>query len=210
MPEFSNTWFNERTLPIWEKHVKDLKINSYLEIGVSEGQSMRWVLENLKPDYAVGVDHWKDAKGRNHEHYEKAKAVCEENLSSWISDGTVELHQMDSFEYLCEACFDDKTFDLIYIDGNHNGYEAMLDMLMAYRLLSRKTSKMETQTIDSKGRTGQANDVGGIMIIDDLHRRWHFGKPLCGIAEWQFEFLMIQRMHKLWRDGRQCAYIRMN
>jgi len=208
--EFPNTWFEDRTKPLWEKYVKDLEINSYLEIGVCFGASMRWVLENLQPQTAVGVDPWRDPKNKNHETFKEYKRLCYENLAPWLETETLTLHQQKSLDYFCSHIGTGEKFDLIYIDGDHGGYEAMLDMMMAYRMLASKTGEMEIQTVSSKGKLHPMSETGGIMIVDDLQRVWHFGKPLVGIAVHQFELLMHGKMHRLWKDGRQAAFIRVD
>lgn len=210
MVNFEHYWFRDRTQIIWEKHLADLHINSYLEIGVNEGASMRWVLENLKPSVAVGVDVWRDPKNKQHEKFAKYKINCEQNLKPWLDDGTLTLVQSTSLDYFCSHISSQDTFDLIYIDGDHGGYEGMLDMLLAYQFLAKNTGEMPLQSIDSRGRPNPVTPTGGIMVIDDLHRRFHFGKPLVGIAAWMVDFLMLGKLHKLWQDGRQLAFIRVD
>ena len=60
----SNNWFDDGPRATWEEHLLPLKdsIDSYLEIGVCEGVSMRWILENLEPSKAVGIDPWEAPK----------------------------------------------------------------------------------------------------------------------------------------------------
>lgn len=208
----SNDWF-DRTEILWNKHLCDLKIKSYLEIGVCEGCSMKWILENLEPDVAVGVDPWIDPRGKKQSVFDEYKKNAYENLDHWIQNKTVTLIEERSDVFFSKVIADvlpwRESFDLIYIDGDHGGYECMLDMMMGYHLLAKNTHEMEIATLDKKGRLGVKTPVGGMMVVDDLNRQWHFGKPLVKIATWQFELIMHGKMFKVWEDGRQCCFVRL-
>lgn len=208
--EFSNDWF-DRTVPIWEKHLLSLQVTNYLELGVCEGRSMRWVMENLKPDLAIGVDPWVDPKGKSHDVFAQYEQNCYRNLKPWLGNESVSLFKESSDEFLCRAVLEDMfpPFDLIYVDGDHTGYQCMSDMMLAYKLLAVDTGRRVLSTVDKKGRQNVATRTGGVMVVDDLQRVWHFGRPLVRIAVHAFEMVMHGRMHKIWEDGRQCAFVRV-
>ncbi len=172
---------------------------------------MRWVLEHLKPSLAVGVDAWRDPKNKKHGVYEQCKKNCEANLKDWVESDVVRLYQQWSQDFFADHHHEyRRAFDLAYIDGGHDAYDCMADMLQAYEMLKVKTHKMQLSTLDKKGRNKIEQDVGGIMVVDDLHRIWHYGKPLVRIAVHQFELLMHGRMFKIWQDGRQCGFVRIS
>ena len=208
--EFSNNWFAERTKPIWEKQLVGLPVETYLEIGVCEGQSMRWILEQFKPKHAVGVDAWVDAKEKNHEAYEVYRQNCLKNLDSWIKDGTVDIVHSYAQDFFADYRHEYKGhFDLAYIDGGHDASDAMADMMMAYEMLKPPYRRMQLSTVDRKGRLNIETKVGGVMVVDDCHRWWNFGKPLVQIAVHAFEQVMHTRVKRIWEDGRQIAFIRL-
>lgn len=209
MPEFSNNWFRERTVPIWDKYVKGMEIKSYLEVGVCEGQSMRWILENLQPEVAVGVDWWQDLRDKKHEVFRQYKETCFENLHEFIVSGQLTLIESTSQDFFADHKRRyHEAFDLIYIDADHSAYACMADMMMAYDMLKKNTHVMNISSVDRHGRHNRNTKVGGTMLVDDCHRFYNQGSPLVKIAVHAFELVMHGRMHKVWSDGRQMAFIR--
>lgn len=190
--EFSNSWFADRTQPIWERrvlsHFQFRQGLRYLEIGVCEGQSMAWVLQHLEPKSAVGIDAWVAPREEQEEAFVQYKRRAIENLNPWISDGTLLMLEGRSQEQLAALNKQRPTFDLIYVDGDHHAPEAMLDMQLAFQMLRRKS---------------------GWMIVDDLHRQWHHGRPEVFFAVRAFELLYKGRAKRVWEDGRQIAFQRL-
>lgn len=124
-----------------EKHlvpIADQEIR-YLEIGVHEGRSMVWMCDNVlrgnSGSTAVGVDVWADWSRfatanwncQHHKHCVKLMRAC--MAEAWRS------FPLDSF-------------DVIYIDGDHDAVPVMRDTVLAWQLLR----------------------PGGLMIWDD--RDW--------------------------------------
>lgn len=107
-----------------------------LEIGVCEGRTTLWFINNLlkSADCSIHcIDPGITANGRY-------------NLGS---DKRVHLHEDFSKNALVKLFLSGETFDLIYVDGEHNACVALQDILISWRLLR----------------------VGGIMVIDDYEMR---------------------------------------
>lgn len=202
MPECTNDWFRRDAKLKFEKYLLGMRVDDYLEIGVAEGESMLWVLENLQPQRAIGVDWWKAPSGnkRRDDVFKEYKKTAHRNLAPFIEQGVVQLVQDSSTHFMANC---EQTFDLIYVDGDHSGSGAMRDFLLAYELLKTGTHKRELAT-------GVMQKVGGTMVVDDLQRSTsRKGRYEVRLAVDLFAALMMGRVMKLWEDGRQCAFIRI-
>lgn len=197
--EWRNKWFIEYALPIWEKlllpHLGDVR--SYLEIGISEGLSMLWVLEHLlagkEGAFADGVDPYWPARnfGSHIEEAKQRRVICAQNLALWAGMPRPEYPQIPSMFFRVEGVEGGGTravypecrlhiessesflvaaraaqqYDLIYVDGNHNASDALLDVVLCWRLLK----------------------VGGVMVVDDLDQRYRGNRPRAWHAVRAFE-----------------------
>lgn len=151
----NRNWFAKHTRPNWERHLLPLApFGRYLEIGCFTGDSLIWAAENLVgPDgMAVGVDPY-SADGMRQdqaemdsifEHtrdkvYEASKRI---GLSMW-------LERMPSHRLLLSqsATVTAVQWDMIFVDGDHNGPAALTDLVLSWRLLK----------------------PGGILVADDIH-----------------------------------------
>jgi hypothetical protein len=199
MPEFTTDWFERDAEEKFQKYLSNELCDDYLEIGVCEGASTIWVLDNLRAKRAVGVDWWTDGKGnqRRQKVFSGYRRQAHKNLNPYSN---CELYHTTSRKYM-GACEDQ--FDLIYIDGDHSGSGCMRDLIMAYELLKVNTHKRELAT-------GVEQKAGGILVVDDLQRSTsRNGQYECRLAVDLFAALMMGRMYKLWEDGRQCAFVRI-
>ena len=158
----TKAWFRKNVQPLWEKYLKPLApFSCYLEIGVFEGESLLWAAKNLLGDYgtAEGVDPWiaknvgPQQKNRIREARNIAFARCHEFNESEIynrADRKIYLEELESYEFFLSYLSDiGKTYDIIYIDGDHLAPAALCDMVLAWRVLEK----------------------GGIFIVDDIHIR---------------------------------------
>jgi len=194
-------WFARDAKAKFEKYILPHRefIDSYLEIGVAAGHSMMWVCDNLAPTNAIGVDDYGGRiTGSRRRTYEKYHEVAKRNLEGYVCD----LKVMTSKAFLGSTR---DTFDLIYADGTHSGYGAMMDWVMSYEQLTNVRNSKRTMVLDSKERK-----VGGILVIDDLHRSMNRGKVEVSIAYNLFVLLMEGRMREIFRDGRQAGLIRID
>lgn len=140
--KFSTDWFSDN-IPIWTKALAELKGRpnlSYLEVGVYEGRSFFWVMDNILTDpscRATAIDTFDIYAGNDPE------VVFRYNLARSGHESKVRIIKGSSREKLRELPL--KSFDLIYIDGDHDGKAVLSDAVLAWDLLRE----------------------GGIMIFDD-------------------------------------------
>ena len=153
MTKFSSCWFDARK-ELMEKTCLPLagKPITMMEIGVFEGKSTLWFLENILTHYESGtivVDTFEgdsvfDRIGINRENIRerfekniepfKDKVIIKQGRSRTI------VHQMRG-----------EMLDLVYIDGSHEACDVLYDALDSFRLLKK----------------------GGIMMFDDyLWTHW--------------------------------------
>ncbi len=180
-----NVWFYRDSLPVWKEVLLPLReeINTYLEIGVCEGASMDWAIRNLEITQAFGIDPWVVPRPAMAERVAEQRARAYANLQPHMDSGVLTLIQGYSQSTLKMWDVNGPPFsldrlDLIYVDGDHRGREAMEDMVLSWPFLRR----------------------GGMMVLDDYNKRWQRGRP------WSYEaingFLMAYecRYEEIHRD----------
>ncbi|MGE3955013.1 MAG: class I SAM-dependent methyltransferase [Parachlamydiales bacterium] len=150
---FSKEWFDEH-ISVWERLLQPLQGTSVraLEIGVFEGCSTVWLLENiLVHPHArlIAVDTFEGGMENKHWHPHLLDGLEERFLANIAATGQgdqVETIKRDSFGALvglhAKAC---EPFDLIYIDGSHRACDVLADAALSWPLLKS----------------------GGILIFDD-------------------------------------------
>jgi|SRR3990172_1391455 len=185
---FLTHWFDQDVRSLWDKHLLPAMtppIGTYLEIGLGEGHSMRWVFENLDPDTAIGIDPWIPKKRREAKQYRQHKANCLENLKQWLDGRLVILEDTSQHVLRCGRPEDaatplisDESCDLIYCDGDHTCLNAMTDFILCWPRLK----------------------LGGIMIMDDMLRRWQLGWPWTREAILAFLTVIEKRFEPLWTN----------
>ena len=129
------------------------EVNDYLEIGVCEGWSAKWWLDtSLRSDTSryVGIDAWVDWPKQElsgGEVYRSARDRLKpygskvELITGWSMNELVKMSP--------------KSFDVIYIDGNHDLLPVMIDSVLSWRLLR----------------------VGGVLLWDDYGQRARGKQP---------------------------------
>ncbi len=107
----------------------------YCEIGVLDGNFSKHLYDTLQPSNLVLIDLFQgwcgsgDQDGNNFKNYNLD--TCYETLKTQYENKPVILLKGDSSTLLSR--FDDNTFDMIYIDGDH-GYEGCKkDLEVAYK-----------------------------------------------------------------------------
>lgn len=195
----TNAWFDKRTRPLWDRHLLPLieQLHGaenrmfYLELGVGDGQSMLWMLNHLllRPnDRAVGVDPYTPKRSHKAEASAAMRAAAEANLAPYLE--RARLLPCSSFDFLVQAVAKQgsiATPDAIYVDGDHAAPSALEDMVLSWRLLR----------------------TGGVMIVDDVHRRWSGRRPQVREAVQAFEAAYETRFKWLYREPRQVAYVKV-
>lgn len=142
--EFTEDWFSPY-LPLWEqtfgayKGQPDLR---YLEVGLFEGRSFLWMLENVlthPTSSAVGLEPFiADIPQLSH------------NIE--LSDDRDRMEILTEYSQIALPKLEPKSFDFIYIDGDHDAAGVLVDAVLCWPLLKE----------------------GGIMILDDY--KWADGK----------------------------------
>jgi predicted O-methyltransferase YrrM len=134
-------------IPIWEKLLAGYKGKpdvQYLEVGLFEGQSACWMLENVLTDPTArltGIDPFLDIYDP---HYpEPYKNVLFSNLK--LAGAEEKCRIIEGFSQTELRKLPLKSFDIIYIDGSHMRADVLEDAVLSWRLLKD----------------------GGILIFDD-------------------------------------------
>lgn len=136
---FTIDWFTH-AIPSWEEALgpfagkPDLR---YLEIGVYEGRSLLWMLDNVLTHSgarATGIDPFLD---------KKSELLFRANLEKSGHAGKVTVIVGFSQTELRKLPLD--SFDVVYIDGSHTADDVLADATLSFDLLR----------------------VGGLMIFDD-------------------------------------------
>lgn len=155
---FSYNWF-EKNIENWRKillpRFRGEKIN-VLEIGVFEGASTTWILDNLLSpsggtitcidSYEGGVEH--KTNKEFHKSLTNAEAQFLSNIQKTGYSDTVTFLKMSSFDGLIMLNAAGEKFDFIYVDGSHIARDVLSDAVLAWKMLK----------------------LGGVMIFDDY--RW--------------------------------------
>jgi predicted O-methyltransferase YrrM len=149
MAKYTQDWFSEAEgiFDFYLSGFKGLDNLSFCEIGTFEGRSTIWLLDNIltgKNCNIVCVDTFEGSDSLNALRIDVhgAEKRLLDNLEPYR--GRYSILKGKSQLVLRKPEFIDK-FDIIYIDGSHEGSDTLEDMVIAYRNLK----------------------VGGLMINDD-------------------------------------------
>ena len=103
----SNHWFEKNTQGIWERNLlpfwKEREGIEYLELGVCEGASMMWILDNLDIKIAMGVDHYQPPREKQAEAFQDYEKNARHNLAPWIDGGVLSVQKENTFEWLVDS-----------------------------------------------------------------------------------------------------------
>lgn len=164
--KFTQDWFSN-SIPNFEKCMALLpQRERFLEIGVFEGRSTVWLLQNGLEFYGHidCIDSFNG--GQEHEGID-FKEVRERFITNTQEarheNQTVRLLSTYSHIALGMLIYrDQEIFDFIYVDGSHTAYDTLSDACMAWHLLR----------------------TGGIMLFDDYlweHNEYETNRPKLGI-----------------------------
>jgi predicted O-methyltransferase YrrM len=152
--ELSEDWFSWN-IPIWRKALEPYKGRAdvrYLEIGLFEGRSVLWMIENIlthPTSKLTGIDPFASNEGDF--RGEKAKKRYLSNLDKSNFKGQATTIVGYSQRKLRELPLE--SFDIIYIDGAHEPAPVLSDAVQSWELLAK----------------------GGILIFDDY--LWNLNLP---------------------------------
>lgn len=129
---FTSDYFSAN-IPVWEKALREFKGRSgirYLEIGVFEGGSLFWMLENILTHpsaKATGIDTF---------YTEDYTSRFYANLKASGLSGKVKVLKGRSQAELRNLPFN--SFDIIYVDGSHTADDVLADAVLSWPLLKDK------------------------------------------------------------------------
>jgi hypothetical protein len=147
---FTSDWFSYN-IPNWTRILGDFKGKpglAYLEVGVYEGRSFFWVVDTIlthPSSKAVAIDTFDKFGGGDPEE------VFHENVHRSGRAPGIRVIKGFSQEKLRDLSL--RSFDIIYIDGDHSSRSVLMDAILAWDLLKD----------------------GGILIFDDY--AWDFLVP---------------------------------
>ena len=143
---FTQKWFLNNIEIFCYYLPKDLNKNfSYLEIGSYEGLSALNILSNYPNSKVTTIDLW-DQSNINSESLGVNFKEVEKRFDENLKDYKFNKIKKDSVIALRELLNKNVYFDLIYIDGSHNGEDILSDAIESYKLLN----------------------IGGTIIFDDI------------------------------------------
>jgi predicted O-methyltransferase YrrM len=134
---FTEDWFSGN-IPIWSRllaeHLGKPSLR-YLEIGVFEGRSTCWLLENVltgKDSHIVCVDTFEGGmeSAPADADMPSVRQRFESNILPWKD--MVSLHVGASSDVLPLLTTD---FDFVYIDGSHQAKDVLTDAVLCWRIL---------------------------------------------------------------------------
>jgi predicted O-methyltransferase YrrM len=127
---FTTDWFTHN-IDHWQAAVKPptRPIRQALELGVFEGRSVCWMLDHLDVEHITAVDWW-DHEWLEHRGHHNTEAIFDANIAPYGE--RVTKVKASTFDFL-KANTD--TFDLIYIDGGHQGKTVITDAVLAHHAL---------------------------------------------------------------------------
>jgi predicted O-methyltransferase YrrM len=146
---YSRDWFTNN-LPVWERILQPLKGRPVhaLEIGVFEGRSTVWLLDNILTSPEASLS-WIDTFSGSAEHVEIDFAGVEKRFRENTKRfGTKVNGQVGKSQDVLRRMSTER-FDLVYIDGSHEAPDVLSDAVLAWPLLK----------------------PGGLMGFDDY--QWH-------------------------------------
>lgn len=138
-PEFTIDWFTH-TIPLWEQSLAGFRGRSglrYLEIGVYEGRSLLWMLDNVltaEDARATGIDPFLEPGTEERFRANLAKSGHGEKVELIVGYSQIEMKRLEPDSY-----------DVIYVDGSHTADDVLADAVLSWQLLR----------------------VGGLVIFDD-------------------------------------------
>jgi hypothetical protein len=209
---FTHHWFANLSAKLWSKYVlphfamREGAIR-YLELGVAEGQSLLWAVEHLgRPSgLFVGVDPFLPSRGWKPDEGHAHRDAALKNISAFFhqtpfegeNDGRqfypfrqsgtnliCEVYPEPSVEFLKR---EERPFDVVYVDGNHDAPHAVLDMMLGFKLLGE----------------------GGLLIVDDYERRYRGGRPQVRVACDAFEATFWGYFDVKYVHPKQICYVKV-
>jgi hypothetical protein len=167
----------EHNVPVWKKALECYQGKpevNYLEIGLFEGQSFLWMLENVLTNptaRATGIDPFSDPRYASRSR--TYKEIFYSNLHASGSKDKARIIEGYSQTELRKLPLE--SFDIIYIDGSHESADVLEDAILSWRLLKE----------------------GGVLIFDDY--RLHAGMDRAIDTFYDFFSERFEPLHVDWQ-----------
>jgi predicted O-methyltransferase YrrM len=152
MAEYTSDWFTYaidnftlvKNACMGEHHPQPGYVNNILEIGSHEGRSSCWMLENLLSDSGTltcidpfANHHFNTFRDESYTVDEAVFARFQANVTEAKKpQQTVDIMRGPSYYALADLITQRKTFDFIYVDGNHQADATLADACMSFGLLN--------------------------------------------------------------------------
>jgi predicted O-methyltransferase YrrM len=149
-----------------------------LQIGTYTGDATEWLLDNCEIEYLDDVDTWEGSEEKAHDQIDFTSV--EDYYDSRFKDPRITKNKMTSDEFFN---LPHRTYNFIYIDGDHTALQTALDGLNAFKLLEK----------------------GGVMAFDDYLWNYNgdpFLEPKRGVdaflAVCEGQYTVIESGYQLW------------
>lgn len=145
---FTQDWFSSNIPNFAECMANTPEKKLFLEIGVFEGRSTCWLLQNGLADNGTVccVDTFNGGAEHDGVDFKEVERRFQRNTSEAMKiEQRVSLYKKRSYDALAELIKNRYPFDFIYIDGSHTAYDTLSDACMAWGMLKS----------------------GGVMLFDD-------------------------------------------
>src|SRR6056300_925655 len=76
-------WFTKKGLDNFRTIADLIDVKRYLEVGVFKANSLTWVLDNIKPKIALGIDPYPPDRRRDEEEVERIYEAVLQKLSAY-------------------------------------------------------------------------------------------------------------------------------
>lgn len=182
-PTFTVDWTSER-VAVWEPFLKSLagQPRRAIEIGTFEGRTAVWLMVNVLThpgSRLICIDPYAYTERQELKKLQRARRRAIDNLGAF--GPRVDLRIARSVDVL--PTLPARTFDLVYVDGQHTAGGCMYDLVRSWTLLKEQ----------------------GIVIVDDVDlsrnhraRKWGFDSPRTAVTD----FVLLGLPHDvLWDEG---------
>lgn len=126
---FTSDWFSHN-IEHWLKNIDASAPMDVLELGVFEGRSVVWMLDNLNIKSLTAVDSWRKDWLELGGYFDTEKNF-DHNIKGYSNVTKV---KSSTYSFLRN---NRKVFDLIYIDAQHLGKTVLTDAVMAHYILKK-------------------------------------------------------------------------
>ena len=168
-------WF--KSVEKYFRHVPNVPLRA-LQIGTYTGDATEWLLDNCEIEYLDDVDTWEGSEEKAHDSIDFTSV--EDYYDSRFKDPRITKNKMTSDEFFN---LPHRTYNFIYIDGDHTALQTALDGLNAFKLLEK----------------------GGVMAFDDYLWNYNgdpFLEPKRGVdaflAVCEGQYTIIESGYQLW------------